>query len=98
MFAASQPFMPTHVWIIPGLMAVSFLLILLLGKRFSERVTSGIGICFIGVCFVRRRDPHRGRGDPVGGHRRRGRARRGRRRARGQGRADRLARHLVHHR
>ncbi len=52
MIAASQPFMLTHVWIIPGLMAVSFLVILLLGKRFSERVTSGIGIFFIGVCFV----------------------------------------------
>ncbi|MGZ4785307.1 MAG: NADH-quinone oxidoreductase subunit L [Acidimicrobiales bacterium] len=44
--------MLTHVWIIPGLMAVSFLAILLLGKRFSERVTSGIGIFFIGLCFV----------------------------------------------
>jgi NADH-quinone oxidoreductase subunit L len=52
MIAASQPFMLTHVWIIPGLMAVSFLLILFFGKRFSERVTSGIGIAFIGVCFV----------------------------------------------
>jgi len=52
MIAATQPFMLTHVWIIPGLMAVSFLVILLLGKRFSERVTSSIGIFFIGVCFV----------------------------------------------
>src|SRR3954451_16262357 len=52
MIAATQPFMLTHVWIIPGLMAVSFVLILLLGKRFPERVTYGIGIFFIGVCFV----------------------------------------------
>ena len=48
----NQPFMLTHVWIVPGLMVVSFLLILFFGKRFSERVTSGIGIFFIGVCFV----------------------------------------------
>jgi len=47
-----QPFMLTHVWIVPGLMVVSFLLILFFGKRFSERVTSGIGIFFIGLCFV----------------------------------------------
>ena len=52
MTAATQPFMLTHVWIIPGLMAVSFALILLFGKRFSEKITSGIGIFFIGVCFV----------------------------------------------
>ena len=48
----NQPFMLTHVWIVPGLMVVSFLLILFLGKRFSERVTSSIGVAFIGVCFV----------------------------------------------
>ena len=36
----------------PRLMAVSFLVILFFGKRFSERVTSGIGIFVIGVCFV----------------------------------------------
>jgi NADH-quinone oxidoreductase subunit L len=50
--AVSQPFMLTHVWIIPGLMALSVLIILFLGKRFSERVTSGIGIFFIAVCFA----------------------------------------------
>src|SRR4051812_841352 len=44
--------MLTHVWIIPGLMVLSFLVILFFGKRFSERVTSGIGIFFIAVCFV----------------------------------------------
>ena len=44
--------MLTHVWVIPGLMTVSFLLILFFGKRFTERVTSGIGIFFIAVCFV----------------------------------------------
>jgi NADH-quinone oxidoreductase subunit L len=44
--------MLTHVWIIPAVMATSFTLILLLGKRFSERITSGIGILAVGVCFV----------------------------------------------
>ncbi len=52
MSSMSQPFMLTHVWIVPGLMVVSFLLILFFGKRFSERVTSGIGIFFIGLCFL----------------------------------------------
>src|SRR3954449_5483290 len=44
--------MLTHVWLIPGLMVVSFAAILLFGKRFSERITSGIGVFFIAVCFV----------------------------------------------
>jgi NADH-quinone oxidoreductase subunit L len=50
--AVSQPFMLTHVWIVPALMVVSFLVILLFGKRFSERITSSIGIFFIALCFV----------------------------------------------
>ncbi len=44
--------MLTHVWIIPALMATSFAVILLFGRRFSERITSGIGIACVGVCFV----------------------------------------------
>ena len=44
--------MLTHVWIIPAVMGVSFALILLLGRRFPERVTSGIGILAVGICFV----------------------------------------------
>ena len=44
--------MLSHVWIIPAIMAVSFTLILLLGRRFSERITSAIGILAVGVCFV----------------------------------------------
>ena len=50
--AVSQPFMLTHVWIVPALMVVSFLVILFFGKRFSERITSSIGIFFIALCFV----------------------------------------------
>jgi NADH-quinone oxidoreductase subunit L len=44
--------MLTHVWLIPAIMGTSFVLILLFGKRFSERITSGIGILAVGVCFV----------------------------------------------
>ena len=41
----------THVWIIPALMALSFLLILLFGKRLPRK-GSEIGIVFIGAAFV----------------------------------------------
>jgi NADH-quinone oxidoreductase subunit L len=44
--------MLTHVWIIPALMTVSFVVILFFGRRFSERVTAGIGIGAIGICLV----------------------------------------------
>src|SRR6516225_1178855 len=44
--------MLTHVWLIPAIMGTSFVLILLFGKRFSELITSGIGILAVGVCFV----------------------------------------------
>jgi NADH-quinone oxidoreductase subunit L len=44
--------MLTHVWIIPAVMATSFALILLFGRRLPERVTSGIGIAAVGICFV----------------------------------------------
>jgi NADH-quinone oxidoreductase subunit L len=41
----------THVWIIPALMALSFLLILLFGKRLPRK-GSEIGIFFVGVSLV----------------------------------------------
>ena len=44
--------MLTHVWIIPAVMATSFALILLFGRRLPERITSGIGIAAVGICFV----------------------------------------------
>ncbi len=44
--------MLTHVWVIPAIMTASFALILLFGRRFPERVTSGVGIFAVGVCFV----------------------------------------------
>jgi NADH-quinone oxidoreductase subunit L len=44
--------MLTHVWLIPAIMATSFVLILLFGRRFSEKITSGLGILCVGVCFV----------------------------------------------
>jgi NADH-quinone oxidoreductase subunit L len=44
--------MLAHVWVIPALMATSFALILLFGRRLPEKATSGIGILAIGICFV----------------------------------------------
>ncbi len=41
-----------NVWIIPTIMVGSFAAILFLGKRFPERITSGIGILAVGVCLV----------------------------------------------
>jgi NADH-quinone oxidoreductase subunit L len=41
-----------NVWIIPTVMAGSFLTILFIGKRLPERATSGIGILAVGVCLV----------------------------------------------
>jgi len=40
------------VWLFPAIMAGSFLIILFLGKRFSERITSSIGILAVLACFV----------------------------------------------
>jgi NADH-quinone oxidoreductase subunit L len=48
----TDPFMLTHVWMIPAIMAVSFVLILLIGKRLPEKACSAIGIAAVGVCFV----------------------------------------------
>ncbi len=41
----------THVWIIPALMALSFLLILFFGKKLPRK-GSEIGIAAVGICFV----------------------------------------------
>ena len=41
-----------NAWVIPAIMAGSFVVILFFGKRFSERVTSGIGIAAVGACLV----------------------------------------------
>ena len=41
----------THVWIIPALMALSFLLILLFGKKMPKKGAE-IGIVFVGAAFV----------------------------------------------
>jgi NADH-quinone oxidoreductase subunit L len=41
----------TNVWIVPALMALSFLLILLFGKRLPRK-GSEIGILFVGIAFV----------------------------------------------
>ncbi len=41
----------THTWIIPALMALSFLLILLFGKRLPQK-GSEIGVAAVGICFV----------------------------------------------
>ena len=44
--------MLSHVWVIPAIMAVSFALILLIGKRLPEKACSAIGIGAVGICFV----------------------------------------------
>jgi NADH-quinone oxidoreductase subunit L len=41
-----------NAWIIPVIMAGSFLAILFFGKRFSERITAGIGILAVAACLV----------------------------------------------
>jgi NADH-quinone oxidoreductase subunit L len=41
-----------NAWVIPVVMATSFVTILFVGKRFSERVTSGIGIAAVAACLV----------------------------------------------
>ncbi|MHB1138597.1 MAG: NADH-quinone oxidoreductase subunit 5 family protein [Microthrixaceae bacterium] len=41
----------THVWIIPALMALSFVLILFFGKRMPKKGAE-IGVVFVGIAFV----------------------------------------------
>ena len=40
------------VWIVPAVMAASFLVILLFGKRLGNRATAGIGIGAISICLL----------------------------------------------
>lgn len=40
------------VWIIPALMASSFLVILFFGKRWGTRATAGIGIAAVSICLM----------------------------------------------
>ena len=40
------------VWIIPALMAASFVLILFFGKRWGTRATAGIGIASVSICLI----------------------------------------------
>jgi len=40
------------VWIIPALMAASFLVILFFGKRWGTRATAGIGIGAVSICLL----------------------------------------------
>ena len=40
------------VWIIPALMAASFLVILFFGKRWGTRATAGIGIAAVSICLI----------------------------------------------
>lgn len=40
------------VWIIPALMASSFLVILFFGKRWGTRATAGIGIAAVSICLL----------------------------------------------
>jgi len=40
------------VWIIPALMAASFLVILFFGKRWGTRATAGIGIASVSICLI----------------------------------------------
>ena len=40
------------VWIIPALMAASFLVILFFGKRWGTKVTAGIGIASVSICLI----------------------------------------------
>lgn len=46
------PYLLDKVWIFPAIMTGSFLIILFFGKRFSERLTSAIGIIAVTICFV----------------------------------------------
>ncbi len=44
--------MLTRAWILPAVMASSFLVILLIGKRLPESARSAIGIAAVAICFV----------------------------------------------
>ena len=44
--------MLTRAWLLPAIMVVSFLVILLFGKRMPEKAKSGVGIVAVGLCFL----------------------------------------------
>jgi NADH-quinone oxidoreductase subunit L len=44
--------MLTRAWLLPAIMAASFLVILLIGKRLPEKGRSAIGIGAVAICFV----------------------------------------------
>ena len=46
------PYLLDKVWIVPAIMAASFLLILFFGKRVGTRATAGIGIVSVSLCLV----------------------------------------------
>src|SRR6187455_185869 len=49
---SSSLYLLDKVWLFPALMAVSFLLILFVGKRLPEKGTSAIGIGAVTLCFL----------------------------------------------
>jgi NADH-quinone oxidoreductase subunit L len=51
MYASAGWFLE-NTWIIPAIMVGSFLLILAVGKRLPERVTSGIGVAAVAACTI----------------------------------------------
>ena len=42
----------TRAWLLPAVMVVSFLVILLFGKRMPEKARSGVGIAAVGIAFA----------------------------------------------
>ena len=44
--------MLTRAWIVPAIMVVSFLVILLFGKRMPEKGRSAVGIAAVAICFA----------------------------------------------
>src|SRR6185503_3519687 len=49
---SSPMFLLDKVWLFPAVMAASFLVILLFGKRLPEKGTSAIGIGAVTICFA----------------------------------------------
>jgi hypothetical protein len=46
------PYLLDKVWIVPAIMAASFLVILFFGKRLGTRATAGIGIASVSLCLL----------------------------------------------
>ena len=47
-----MPELLDKVWIVPAIMALSFLVILFFGKRAGTRATAGIGIAAVSLCLL----------------------------------------------